>query len=132
MGANEGRPRGRALAFRRRRECVASQDIADRLIADPVPQIGQRPGDPVITPVRVLARHAHDQLLDLAGDPRSAPALTGIRAIKFAGDEAAVPAQDCVRPGHSCDFGENLAAQAMTNLAERWWTFRTSLTAGSS
>ena len=33
---------------------------------------------------------------------------------------------------HSCDFGENLAAQAMTNLAERWWTFRTSLTAGSS
>ena len=30
-----------------------------------------------------------------------------------------VPAQDSVRPGHSCDFAENLAAQAMADLAER-------------
>jgi len=28
-------------------------------------------------------------------------------------------AQDSVRPGHSCDFAENLAAQAMADLAER-------------
>jgi hypothetical protein len=27
--------------------------------------------------------------------------------------------QDCVRPGDGCDLGENLATQAMTNLAER-------------
>ena len=44
---------------------------------------------------------------------------TGLRAIEFAGDQLAVPGQDGVRPRHSCDLGENLAAQAMTDLAER-------------
>jgi hypothetical protein len=45
---------------------VALQDIADRLIADLIPQIGQRPSDPVITPITVLLGHANDELLDLA------------------------------------------------------------------
>jgi hypothetical protein len=45
--------------------------------------------------------------------------LTGLRAIEFAGDQLAVPGQDGVRAGHSCDLAENLAAQAMTDLAER-------------
>jgi hypothetical protein len=31
----------------------------------------------------------------------------------------AQPAQDSVRPGYGRDFGENLAAQAMTDLAQR-------------
>src|SRR5207248_2400790 len=52
-------------------------------------------------------------------DPWSARALTGLRAIAFAGDQLAVPGQDGVRPGHSCDLAENLAAEAMTDLAER-------------
>jgi hypothetical protein len=30
-----------------------------------------------------------------------------------------MPAQDGVRPGYSCDIGESLAAQPMTDLAER-------------
>jgi hypothetical protein len=44
--------------------------------------------------------------------------LTGLRAIEFAGDQLAVPGQDGVRPGHSCDLAENLAAQAMIDLIE--------------
>ena len=44
---------------------------------------------------------------------------TGLCAIEFAGDQRAVPGQDGVRPRHGCDLGENLAAQAMTDLAER-------------
>src|SRR5437762_3285171 len=75
--------------------------------------------NPIIAPVPVLARHANDQLLDLSLDPRSARALTGLRAIEFAGDQLAVPGQDSVRAGDSCDLTENLAAQAMTDLAER-------------
>jgi hypothetical protein len=39
------------LALRCGRQTVALEDITDRLIADLVPQIGQRPHDPVITPV---------------------------------------------------------------------------------
>ena len=98
---------------------MPSQDIADRLIADLIPQIGQRPRNPVITPIPVLLGHANDQLLDLPLDPRSAWASTGLRAIEFAGDQLAVPGQDGVRPGHSRHLGENLAAQSMADLAER-------------
>src|SRR5262245_45739232 len=42
-----------------------------------------------------------------------------LRAVEFAGDKPAIPAQDSVRPGYAGDVGENLAAQAMTDLAER-------------
>ncbi len=44
---------------------MALQDIADGLIADLVPQIGQRPRNSVITPVTVLLGNANDQLLNL-------------------------------------------------------------------
>jgi hypothetical protein len=66
VGVNERRPGGRALALRRRRQTVALQDIADRLMAYTISQIGQRPGNPVITPVPVLLGQTNDQLLDLA------------------------------------------------------------------
>jgi len=39
---------------------MALQDIADRLIADLIPQIGQGPHDAVIAPIRVLLSHADD------------------------------------------------------------------------
>jgi hypothetical protein len=98
---------------------VASQDIADRLIADLVPQIGERSCNPVITPVTVLPGHANDQLLNLSLDLRPAGASTGLRAIEFASHELAVPSQDGVRPGHIGQLAENLAAQSMTDLAKR-------------
>jgi hypothetical protein len=60
MHPNESRPGCRVLALWRRRQRVALQDIADRLIADLVPKISQRPHDPVITPVTVLLGHAND------------------------------------------------------------------------
>ena len=91
---------------------MTPQNIADRLIGNLVPQIGQCPRNPVIAPVPVLSGHAHDQLLDLSLDPRSARASTGLRAIEFAGDKLAIPAQDSVRSGYGGDFGENLAAEA--------------------
>src|SRR5215475_14570325 len=99
MDPNESRPGGRALALRRGRQSVALQDIADRLIADLVPQISQRPHNPTITPVTVLLGHANDQLLNLSLDPRPAGASTRLRAIEFVGHELAVPGQDGLRSG---------------------------------
>jgi hypothetical protein len=87
---------GDALALRCGRQSVALQHIANRLIADLIPQIGQRPRNPVIAPVTVLLGHANDQSLDLSPDPRPTPAATGLRAIEFAGDKFAVPGQDGV------------------------------------
>ena len=98
---------------------VALQDIADRLIADLVPKISQRPHDPVITPVTVLLGHANDQLLDLPLDPRPARPARGLGPIEFAGDQLAVPGQDGVRSRHIGHLAENLATQSMTDLAER-------------
>src|SRR5437773_11087206 len=95
---------GRALAL---------QNIADRLIGNLIPEIGQGARNPVIAPVPVLAGHANDQLLDLSLDPRSARALTGLRAIEVADDQLAVPGQDGVRAGRGCDVAEALAPQPL-------------------
>jgi hypothetical protein len=75
---------------------VTLQNIANRLIGNLVPQIGQRSRNPVIAPVQVLAGHANDQLLDLSLDSRSARVRAGLRAIELAGDKLAIPAQDGV------------------------------------
>ena len=59
-----------------RRQRVAVQDIANRLIGNHIPKIGQSAHNPVIAPVAVLAGHANDQLLDFSSDPRSARTST--------------------------------------------------------
>src|ERR1700747_3321364 len=98
---------------------MALQNIAHRLIGNHIPEIAKGPQNPVKPEAPFFARHANDQLLHLALDPRSTRAMTNLRAIEFAGDQLAVPGQDSVRPGDGCDLGENLAAHATTNFAER-------------
>src|SRR3954464_4908841 len=100
-----------------RRQTVAVQDVADRLIADPISQIGQGAGNPVIAPVPILLGHANDQLLDFSRDSRPARAATSFRAVELAGDQLSVPGQDGVRLSHSCDLSQCLATEAMTDLA---------------
>ena len=51
VSPDEVRPRGCALALRRRRQTVAPQNIANRLIGNLVPQISQRSRNPVIAPI---------------------------------------------------------------------------------
>jgi hypothetical protein len=116
---DECRPSCRALAFWCRRQAMTLQDVADRLIADLVPQIGQRPHNPVIAPVTIFPRHPNDQLLNFSLDLRPAGASTSFRAIEFAGHELAVPSQDGVRPGDIGHLAENLAAQSMTDCSMR-------------
>src|SRR3974390_744415 len=94
MRPNERCPACRVPALRRRRQSVASQDIADRLIAHTMPEISQRSGDPVITPISVLPGNANDQLLNRSADPRPAKASTGRRALELAGHKLAGPGQD--------------------------------------
>src|SRR5215475_10150051 len=88
MHPNEGRPGCCALALWCGQQSVALQDIADRLIADLVPKISQRPRNPVITPVTVLLGHANDQLLNLSLDPRSSEASTSLRNHRICGQPA--------------------------------------------
>ena len=69
------------------------QEIAT-VLQDAASLHGHVPGDllHIIAPVPVLARHANDQLLHVALDPRSTRAMTNLRAIEFAGDQLAVTA----------------------------------------
>ena len=67
VGPNEGRPCGRALALRRRRHTVASQNVSHRLVGNLKPQIGQRPHNPVIAPVLVGTDFFTAEVLTLRG-----------------------------------------------------------------
>jgi hypothetical protein len=55
------------------------QNIANRLIGNHIPEIGQGARNPVIAPVPVLARHANDQLLHLALTARKSGPLIFFR-----------------------------------------------------
>src|SRR5206468_7100524 len=115
---NEGRPAGCAFALWRGWQTMALQHIADRLIADLIPEVGQCSHDPVIAPITVILGHTDDQLLDLSTDPRPSGAAAGLRAIEFAGHQLAVPGQDSVRSGHSRHLGVGLTAQSMADLSQ--------------
>src|SRR5665647_1673950 len=82
-----------------------------------MPQIGQRPHNPIIAPGPILLGHANNQPLNCLVDPRLAWASM-LRAIELAGDEPSVPCQDGVRQGGSRHLAECLATQSTANLAQ--------------
>jgi hypothetical protein len=72
---------------------VTLQDLADRRGADAVAELEQLALDPLVSPLRVLRRHPHDQRSEHVVDRWA----TGtVRVGPLAANEAAVPAQDRV------------------------------------
>ncbi len=53
-------PRGRRLALWSRGDAMALQDVADGLVADSIPKIGQGADDPVVAPGAIFLRHTDD------------------------------------------------------------------------
>ena len=96
---------------------MALQNIADRLIRDLMPQIGQRPHNPVIAPGPILLGHANNQPLNCLVDPRPAWASM-LRAIELARDDPSIPGQNGIRQGRIRHFAECLVAQSTANLAK--------------
>ena len=45
-------------------DAVPLQNVPDRLIGDLVAEIGERAGDPIVTPALVLLGHAEDQCFE--------------------------------------------------------------------
>ena len=86
------------------------QDIADRLIGNPIPEIGQRAHNPVIAPGAVLLGHADNQRFDFSVDARSARASTLLRAIELPCNEPPVPRQDGIGLGRGRYLSECFAA----------------------
>jgi len=91
----EASPRLRVTP-RRRRQSSLDQDVADRARRNGDTELAQLAHDPLITPARVLAGEAHDQLAHLRTDRR--PARRAVRIGPAPGDKPAVPAQQRLRP----------------------------------
>src|ERR1700756_4043918 len=62
MSPNEGRPGRRVLSLRRKRYAMTTRNIADRLVRNLRPQIGECPNNPVVAPRSILLGHANNQL----------------------------------------------------------------------
>src|SRR5207249_5663410 len=87
-------PRGRRLPLWSRRDAMALEDIAHRLVTDRQAQVGQGADNPVIAPGAILLGHTHDQSLDLMVDHGAAGGLALWGAVTFLRNEFAVPGQD--------------------------------------
>src|SRR5215510_10350638 len=99
MGADKLLPRGRGLPLWSRRDAMALEDVAHRLVAYRQAQVGQRADNPVIAPGAILLGYTHDQGLQLWINPGASRRLTLLRAVKFLGHELPVPGED----GVGCD-----------------------------
>ena len=71
MSPNEFCPGRRPPAFRRRRDAMTAENVADGLIGDMISQVGERPDNPIITPGPILLGHPQNQVLDFFVDWRS-------------------------------------------------------------
>ena len=79
MSADELLPGCRLTPLGSRCDVVAAQDVAHSLVRNVMTQVGQRAGNAVVTPTRVLPGEANDQFLYLAGNPRSARISTALK-----------------------------------------------------
>jgi hypothetical protein len=97
---------------------LAFQDVADRLVAHLVAEIGKGPGDVVIPPVAVVGRKAHDRLFNASLDRGSTWVASLLRAIELPRDEPSVPGGDRLGPHDTCDFREDLASERLADLRQ--------------
>jgi hypothetical protein len=108
--ADELGPGHAALAFASGAQSMQLEDIADGLVGDDQSEIGQRPGDAVVTPCGVLSGQLHNPLLDLSRDGWTARLSSAVgREIPLLGDQFAVPFEECFGLNNGDDFRKPLA-----------------------
>ena len=84
-----------------------------------MPEVGQRSHNPVVSPVGVLARQAHHQILKLRMDAWSSHGPALFRTVEFVSDESAVPGEKGIGFSDMGHFLERFAPQAFANLGQR-------------
>ena len=76
---------------------MAAENIAYRLIREPVTQVGHGAHDPVIAPPGIFLRHPHHQPLGFLVNSGTTPGFAKLRSVELVGDELSVPGQQRIR-----------------------------------
>ncbi len=100
-----------SAAFRCGLDAVFAKNISNRFVGNDMAEIFQRADDAIVTPIRILPRHAEHQLLDLVADRRPTFFLAFMGMIPFSSDQLAMPAQDRFRREQRADFRQEFAAE---------------------
>src|SRR5262245_11715196 len=98
------------LTLRRGWETVTLENVAYRLIAERIAEIGQSTHDAVIAPRAVLPCHPHHQGFNLLVHARTTGRCTGLGAITLRSSELAIPSEACVCLGHCRNLCKRLPA----------------------
>jgi hypothetical protein len=111
-------PGGRRLPLWSRRDAMALEDVAHRLVADRQAQVGQGADNPVIAPGAMLLGHTHDQGLQLWINPGASRRLALRRAVKLLGHKRVVPAEHRVGLDQRGHVLQGLLPQFLTDLGQ--------------
>jgi hypothetical protein len=106
-------------AFPCRWNPVPAKNVANGLIRKFLSKIGKGSHDPVITPTRILFRHADYQLTELWSDPRPPGIGAVFRPIKLLRDQSSVPPQNRVWFPHARYLLQRLAAEPFPDIRRR-------------
>src|SRR5262249_14444205 len=115
MRANALLPRGGGLALWSRRTAVALEEMADRVVAHGVPEIGQGTHTAVVAPGAMLLRHTYDSGLKLRSHLRASKNFALLGAVTLVGHELTGSAQNRI----GCD---DLATSLRACLLSFWPT----------
>src|SRR5712691_1065233 len=112
-------PRGRRLALWGRRNAMALEDVAHRLVTDRIAQVHQGSDNAVIAPRTVLLGHTDHQGFEVLIDLRSTWSLTLFGAIKLLRHKFAMPGENGIGFDDVGHFLEGLLAQLLADLGQR-------------
>src|SRR5215475_2057829 len=118
MCADKLLPGGRRLPLGSRRDAMALEDVAHRLVADRQAQVGQGADNPVTAPGAILLGYTHDQGLQFWIDRGASRRLALRRAVTLLSHKPAVPGENGVRFDDGGDFLQGLLAELLAHLSQ--------------
>jgi hypothetical protein len=118
METDELPPRHGLFALRGWWDAVPFQDVAPRLVAQTIAQVGQGTHNAVIAPRTILAGHPHHESFDLFRNARTANRLRGLGTIALPIRACAVPSKDGIGLGNCRNLCQGLLVQLLANLSK--------------
>jgi hypothetical protein len=118
VGGDEILPGGILAPLGCRLDPVAAKDVAHCLIGNGVAEIGQGSDDAVVSPAGVFSGEAHNEGFQFRRDAGPARSGAEFGAVKFAGNEPAVPGEDGIGFGDTGDLLKCSPAEPFANFSE--------------